>query len=233
MTAPSRVGSAVPRLHLVTDDAVLARPGFVQAASPLLARGGAAVALHVRGPATPGGPLLELARALREPARAAGAWLVVNDRVDVALAAGADGAHLGARSLPVSAARRLLRSGMGLGVSVHAAAEGAEAAAAGADWIFVGTIWETASHPGRSGQGPGLVAAVASAVASAVGGAPGRVPVLAIGGVTPQRVAEVLAAGGTGVAVIRGVWDATDPLDALLGYLQAFDEHDRKLGMQP
>jgi thiamine-phosphate pyrophosphorylase len=215
----------VPRLHLVSDDEVLARGGFVDAASALLELGGAALALHVRGPGMPGGPLLELARSLRAPARAAGAMLVVNDRVDVALAAEADGAHLGARSLPAAEARRLLGPGRRLGVSVHAAAEAAEAAVGGADWIFAGTIWATESHPGRPGAGPALVGRVVEASAG--------VPVLAIGGVTPSRVGEALAAGAWGVAVIRGIWHAADPAGALLRYLQAFDEGDGNEGRKP
>ncbi|MDT8342467.1 MAG: thiamine phosphate synthase, partial [Longimicrobiales bacterium] len=90
----------VPPLHLVTDDAVLARPGFRGAAEAALEAGGARVALHLRGPGTNGGPLYRLAVALVPAARAAGALLLVNDRVDVAACAGADGVQLGRRSLP-------------------------------------------------------------------------------------------------------------------------------------
>ena len=221
----SAPAGAVPRLHLVTDDAVLARPGFRSRAAALLAAGGAALALHVRGPRTPGGPLLDLVRALREPACASGALLIVNDRLDVALAGGAHGAHVGARSLPVAEARRLLGPRRRLGASVHTVAEGAEAAGGGADWIFAGTVYETASHPGRRGLGP--------AFAGRVAGASAGVPVLAIGGVTPERVGEVLAAGAAGVAVIRGIWDAADPTDALRRYLQEFDLLDNNLGKRP
>jgi thiamine-phosphate diphosphorylase len=222
---PFAQAGAVPRLHVVTDDAVLSRPGFPEQAAALLAAGGAAVVLHVRGPGMPGGPLLELVRALREPARASGAWLVVNDRVDVALAGGACGAHVGVRSLPVAEARRLLGPGLRLGVSVHTVEEGAEAAAGGADWIFAGTIYETASHPGRPARGPAFAGQVADVAAG--------VAVLGIGGVTPGRVGEVLAAGAAGVAVVRGIWDAADPLDALHRYLGALDEQVRNLGKQP
>ncbi|MHB1192738.1 MAG: thiamine phosphate synthase [Longimicrobiales bacterium] len=212
----------VPRLHLVTDDAVLSRPGFRSRAADLLAIGGAAVALHVRGPGTPGGTLLELVRSLLGPARASGSLLVVNDRVDVALCAGAGAAHLGARSLPLADARRIFGARGCLGVSVHAVAEGAEAAAGGADWIFAGTTYETESHPGRPGLGPAFAGSVAEVVAG--------VPVLAIGGVTPGRVEEVLAAGAWGVAVIRGVWDAADSTDALRRYLGRFAAQDGKRG---
>ncbi|HSW31047.1 MAG TPA: thiamine phosphate synthase [Longimicrobiales bacterium] len=214
----------VPRLHLVTDDAVLSRAGFQERAAALLAAGGAALAFHLRGPGTPGRTLLELVRSLREPARASGSLLVVNDRVDVALSAGADGAHLGARSLPLADARRIFGAQGCLGVSVHTAEEGAEAAAGGADWIFAGTIYETASHPGRPGLGPAFAGRVAEVAAG--------VPVLAIGGVTPGRVGEVLAAGAWGVALIRGVWDAADPTDALRRYLVGFETQDGNRGTQ-
>jgi len=203
---------ALPPLHVVTDDAVLARPAFLRTACALLRVGGASLALHVRGPATPGGPLLLAARTLADVAREAGAWLVVNDRVDVALAAGAAGVHLGERSLPVETARRLLGGVGRVGASVHSPATAAEAARQGADWIFAGTIYATPGHPGLAGRGAGWMSEVAAAAAG--------VPVLAIGGVTSARVAEVASAGAAGVAVIRGVWDAADPLDAARGYLQ-------------
>ena len=209
---PMAFPGALPPLHVVTDDEVLSRPGFVELACALLRAGGSALALHVRGPRTPGGPLLLVARSLREAARMAGAWLVVNDRVDVALAAGAEGVHLGERSLPVATARRLVGAATRIGASVHSAPAGAEAVRQGADWIFAGTIYTTPSHPGREPRGPGFVAEVAAAA--------GGVPVLAIGGVTPERVADVAASGAAGVAVIRGVWDAADPLDAARGYLE-------------
>ncbi|GMV05135.1 MAG: thiamine-phosphate synthase [Gemmatimonadota bacterium] len=201
----------VPRLHVVTDDAVLADPAFPSRARRLLVQGGAGLALHVRGPRTPGGTLLRLAAPLAAAAAEAGALLVVNDRVDVALASGAAGVHLGRRSLPVAEAKRLLPSGVLVGASVHGAGEAAQAQACGADWAFVGSVWATPSHPDVAGGGPALLRAAAEA-------AP-RVPLLAIGGVTPARVGEALRAGAHGVAVIRGIWDAAD-LEAALGDYQ-------------
>lgn len=203
----------VPRLHLVTDDAVLARPGFGTLAARVLSGVESPVALHVRGPGTPGGPLLELAASLERAAAASGSWVVVNDRVDVALAAGARGVHLGACSLPVAEARRILGPAGRIGISVHAVEEARDASAAGTDWIFAGTIFATPSHPDRPGRGPAFVAEVVGAAAGT--------PVLAIGGVTPARVAEVAGAGAWGVAVIRGVWDAPDPQEAVVRYLHA------------
>lgn len=208
-----RGASPVPRLHLVTDDAVLARPGFGELAEELLARAPAPFALHVRGPATGGGALLRAASRLAAAAGPSGAWVVVNDRVDVALAAGAHAVHLGGRSLPLAEARRLLGPGRRLGISVHAEEEARNAAGEGTDWVFAGTIYATPSHPGRGGRGPSFLGRVAAA-------APG-VPVLAIGGVTEARVGDVVRAGAWGVAVIRGVWDAPDPRGALQRYLHA------------
>lgn len=207
-------GSA-PALHIVTDDAVLARPDFVPTAARLLEIGGPATALHVRGPSTHAGALFGLVGSLTEVARASGALLVVNDRIDVALAAGAGGVQLGRRSLPLASARAVLRDDMEVGVSTHTDGEAAEAAAGGADWIFAGTIYPSESHPGLAGRGSEAIAGAVRASA---------VPVLAIGGVTPERVAELRGAGAHGVAVIRGIWEAASPDEALSRYLQALRE---------
>jgi len=213
---PSSGEAAVPVLHVVTDDDVLARADFPELAAALAAAGGGRAAIHVRGPHADGGLLYRLTRALVEPARASGALLVVNDRVDVALAAGAGAVQLGRRSLPPADARRILGPGARVGVSTHDDAEVAEAVAEGAHWIFAGTIYATPSHEKRAPRGPGAMPGAC--------GAAGHVPVLAIGGVTPERVAEVCRAGAHGVAVIRGIWSDRDPLDALGRYLDALTE---------
>ena len=150
---------------------------------------------------------MELASALRPAAEEVGALLLVNDRVDVALAAGVDGVQLGGRSLPVAAVRAL-RSDLRIGASIHGVtdARGAE----GADFLVLGTIWASESHPGREGAGLGQVRSVVESV---------DVPVIAIGGVTPRRAAAALAAGASGVAVLRGVWDDDEPARAAAEYL--------------
>jgi len=206
-------GGRIPALHVVTDDGVLAAPDFPSKAEALLRRGGRGVALHVRGPATPGGRLWALAGPLAAVAARSGALLVVNDRVDVAVAVGAGGVHLGRRSLPVGEARRLAGPDALVGVSVHDGAEAAEAASYGADWVFAGNVYATGSHPGIPGKGPALIREAVAAVPS--------LAVLAIGGVTPGRVEELLAAGAGGVAVIRGIWEAPDPEGALDEYQRA------------
>ncbi len=213
MGVPPLLRGGVPRLHLVTDDDVLAAPRFEEVAAALLHSGGARVAVHVRGPRTSGRVLYGIASRLVSRAGTAGAVVVVNDRVDVALAGGAGAVHLGCRSLPVPVARRLLGEDVGIGVSTHSADEVTAAVEAGADWIFAGTIYRTPSHPGRPGRG---VEGVRTATQAAAG-----LPVLAIGGITPERVVEVRAAGGWGVAVVRGIWQAADPMAAMREYLEA------------
>jgi thiamine-phosphate diphosphorylase len=205
---------------VVTDDAVLADPAFPTRARGVLEAGGAALALHLRGPGTPGGPIFELARDLVPAADAAGALVVVNDRVDVALLAGAAAVQLGARSLPVRRARPLLPAGTGIGVSTHAAGEVAAAEEDEADWAFVGTIYPTPSHPGRPGGGLELVRRAA--------GARRRLPLVAIGGVTPERVGPVVGAGATGVAVLGGIWGDPDPPGAVDRYRSALAEQEER-----
>ena len=96
-----------------------------------------------------------------------------------------------------------------------------EAAAAGADYLFVGTIWRSGSHPGRPGAGPERIRRVAARI---------RAPVVAIGGVTPDRVAAAVEAGAGGVAAIRGIWGARDPVDAAGAYLEAWEEAEAMRG---
>ncbi len=217
-------GPAVPALHLLTDEAVLERTDFAPVAADLMDMGGARIAFHLRGPRTGGRVLFEHARALLASARAADVLLVVNDRVDVALAVGATGVHLGRRSIPVVDARALLGFSARVGVSTHTDEEAAEASAEGADWIFAGTIWVSSTHPDREGRGVGAITSAVAAVDATDGTAP--VPVVAIGGVTPDRVATARKAGARGVAVIRGVWDAPDPGAALSRYLQALESDE-------
>jgi thiamine-phosphate pyrophosphorylase len=199
----------VPILHVVTDDAVLSRPDLLAVAREILIAGGDDVALHLRGPGMDGGPLYAVARALLPQADAVGAWVVVNDRVDVAGCAGAHAVHLGQRSLPVEAARRLLGIEPAIGVSVHSAAEAVEAR--GADFLLVGTLFETPSHPDREGAGTGLLREVSQAAMGT--------PLVGIGGITAERVPELRRAGSHGFAVLRGVWEARAPARAVERYL--------------
>ena len=200
----------LPVVHVISDEQSLHRADFVAKAAALLRSGGGRVAIHLRGHTTGGGVLERVARALT-PAREEGGWLVINDRVDVAGVAAADGLQLGRRSLPRDVVRRLAPA-CALGASVHDL-EGAEAAI-DADWLVLGTIYETPSHPGRRGAGLAHAARVAKAVDR---------PVVAIGGITPDRAQRLRAVGAAGVAVSSGIWGARDSLAALEEYLAAWE----------
>jgi thiamine-phosphate diphosphorylase len=195
----------IPRLHLVTDDAVLQNPRFLAAAVALIRKLQHDIALHLRGPRTSGRALHALATPLAAEAERAGALLVVNDRVDVAMAAGVSAVQLGERSLPVSRVRAQFPQIEQIGYSAHSAAAAAAAAQDGANFVLAGSIYATASHPGAQPAGLELLRACSRA---------GRMPVLAIGGIDASRVREVRDAGAYGVAVIRAVWQAADPVQA-------------------
>jgi thiamine-phosphate pyrophosphorylase len=211
------LAAAPPRLYLITDrGATQGRPlaDVVRAALsgvPPEARG--AVAVQLREKDLEARALLALAREVRAVTRAAGAALFVNDRVDVALAAEADGVHLGLRSLSPAEVTRIAPT-LGIAVSTHGRAEvqaAIAARAAGADVRFAvfGPVWDTPSKRAL-GAPVGLDALRAAAAEAARAG----LPLLALGGVTPARVAECRSAGSAGVACIRAICAAPDPAAA-------------------
>ena len=207
-----------PPLHVITDDAVLASPGFVDAAHACFATGGARMVLHLRGRTTSGATLFRLASALTSAAHGSGARLVVNDRIDVARAAGADGVQLGRRSLAVNDARAVWPQAW-IGASVHAADQAAEAERAGTDFVVLGTIYATPSHPGLPGAGVGPIGEAVTKV---------RVPVVAIGGIEATRIGEVAGAGAAGVAVLSAVWGEDDAAEAVGALLRAWEQRGAK-----
>jgi thiamine-phosphate diphosphorylase len=211
MTSAGSMLRTLPRLHVVTDDAVLADPRFLGRSLDVLACGGAALALHLRGHATPARVLHDLAETLAFAARETGALLVVNDRIDIALAVAADGIQIGQRSVPVVAARMLVGDRL-IGYSAHDPNGALTARQAGTDFLILGTIYASESHAGQAAAGVELMRAAVQRVDA---------PLLAIGGITPARVAEVRAAGGYGVAVVSGVWRAEEPVPRVHEYLAA------------
>lgn len=202
----------IPPLHAVTDDRVVAGDGFLARAGKVLAAGGGRVALHLRAPGASGRLMHDLAVRLMEMAVASGSLLIVNDRVDVALAADAHGVQLGRRSLSVADARQVMGDRL-IGASVHDAAEAREAADASADFLLAGTVYPTASHQDRPAAGVRLIEEVS----------PLGPPVIAIGGITPERVGDPSLAGAVGIAAIRGIWDAPSPGGAVQRYLDAWE----------
>lgn len=210
----------IPPLHVLVGDREIGDPEAEQIVARLLERLGADVAVHLRA-RRPARELYERAAGWARVADGAGGWCVVNGRVDVALAAGARAVQLGRGSIGVRAARRCVersapagwsrRPPLRVGASVHGVEEARRTVAEGADYLVLGTIFETPSHPGRPGAGVDRIAAVRSA--SGTEGAAGP-PVLAIGGIDRARVADVLRAGADGIVVYRAVWGAPDPIAA-------------------
>lgn len=145
-------------------------------------------------------------------ADAPGLPIVVNDRVDVALAAGR-GVHLTETSLPTRVARSLLPAGTLLGRSTHDLVAALRAAAEGADYVVFGPVFDT---PSKRAYGPPQGLTALAEVAAAV-----SIPVLAIGGIDARRVGACRGAGAHGVAVIRAVWDDPAPHTALARLLEA------------
>lgn len=164
---------------------------------------GGATAVELRHEGAPGGLLLREAERIGAIARSHGALFIVNDRADVALAAGADGVHLGPDDPPVEAVRRIAPAGFVIGCSTDDPARARQAAAEGADYLGVGAVYGTRSKPGLEEEaiGPSRVGEVLRAA-----GLPG----VGIGGIRPGN-AEAVAAQGAGVAVLGALMDAPDP----------------------
>jgi thiamine-phosphate pyrophosphorylase len=166
--------------------------------------------VQLREKALPLAELLPLARRLGRRCREVGALLIVNDRADLALAAGADGLHVGQDDLPAQQARALLRPGMILGVSTHDPEQARRAVADGADYVAVGSIFPTTTKAGFQLVGPELIRRMRPEV---------PVPLVGIGGITAQNAPAVLAAGADAVAVISAICAAPDPEAATRAFL--------------
>ena len=197
-------------LYLVTDRRAARRP-LVEVVDACLGAGLRAIQLREKDLGVR--DLLDLGVPLRDSTRRHGARLVINDRADVALAIGADGVQRTHDSLPVSALRRIAPRPFLIGASVHGEGEAREAAADGADFLVFGPVYETPSK--RQYGAPQGLAALEKVAASVA------CPVLAIGGITPERVPEVSRAGAAGVGVISAIVAADRPADATKAFLDA------------
>jgi thiamine-phosphate pyrophosphorylase len=197
---PAARAPAFPaRLYLVVDPLDTGRDP-VELARAMLAGGARLLQLRLKRAAS--GELLATAERLRAMTAAAGATLVVNDRADVAAAAGADGVHLGQEDLPVAAARRVIGPGRLIGLSTHSEAQLEAARDAGADYLSLGPIFATTS---KSAADPVIGCARLRAARRLTAR-----PLVAIGGITAATAREVLAAGADAVAVIAAVVRARD-----------------------
>ncbi len=182
-------------LYVITDPSIAGGLSHEQIA--LRAVAGGADVIQLRDKQAGGAALLAAARAIRGITSVSGVLFIVNDRLDLALAASADGVHLGRDDLPVREARRITPPGFIIGASVGTLEEAISVVSEGADYIALSPTFDTASK-GDAGPGKGLdtLRVIRSAV---------DVPVIAIGGIGPENVVDVLDTGADGVAVISAV----------------------------
>jgi thiamine-phosphate pyrophosphorylase len=211
------------RVHLcvITDATLVPGRDHVAVAEAALAGGADMIQLRDKTPDLR--RLLPQARRIRAACRAHGALFIVNDRLDLALAAGADGVHVGQDDLPATVARRLLGPHLVLGVSTHDLAQAEAAAAAGADYIGFGPMFGTRSKDtGYTPRGTAMLREVRDRV---------RVPIVAIGGIMLENVGEVIAAGADAPAVISAVAGAADVAGAAREFQERVLAAKRRAGL--
>ena len=224
----------VPILHAVTNDEIVGRGNFLERARTVMRTAGERGALQLRAPRMAqrdSSRFVELALTLAEEQSRTGAWLVINDRVDVALIVCARGVQLTRRSLDVADAVRVVVERAaecgadphaGIGASVHSLEEGIAARLAGATWGVVSDVLaahalppdEPEANRSTSEGGPALLDRLVRF---------SGIPIVTIGGIVPQHVAPLRRLGVRGVAAIRGIWDADDSERAVSDYLSAYD----------
>lgn len=209
---PSHRRLASARLYLCTD-ARRERGDLAEFADAALAGGVDIIQLRDKGSAGEQrlGPLqardeLAALEVLADAARRHGALLAVNDRADIARAAGADVLHLGQDDLPLTVARDIIGPSPVIGRSTHDVAQVVAAVAEAVDYFCVGPCWPTPTKPGRPAPGLSLVRSTAALA--------GDKPWFAIGGIDAERLPEVLDAGARRIVVVRAITGAQDPRDA-------------------
>jgi thiamine-phosphate pyrophosphorylase len=209
MTA-SDAGVRLPSLYPILDPQQTAGRPALRALRELL-DGGARI-LQLRAKTLSGRDFLELARQARALTRTYDCRLIVNDRVDIALACDADGAHLGQDDLPLSAARKVM-PGKLIGVSTHDVEQAREAALGGADYIGFGPMFGTSTkETGYTPRGPELLREIRNAV---------RIPIVGIGGITEKNVSEVWDHGADSAAMISDILRAENITDKVRRLLAA------------
>jgi len=186
------------RLYLCTPD----RPDLGEFVAAVC-RAGVDI-VQLREKSLPDRALLRRAEEAREAAHDAGALFVLNDRPDLALACEADGVHVGQDDIPPALARRILGPDALVGLSTHAPAELEAAEGEPVDYLSVGPVVPTPTKLGRPGTGLDYVRLAAGRLA-------GRLPFFVTGGVSPDTLDEILAAGATRVVVVRAITEAPDP----------------------
>lgn len=196
-------------IYLVTDEACLHGRPLLKCVEEALAAG--VTLVQYRAKAADGGVLYAEACKLKELCDKYNVPLIINDRLDIALAVGAAGVHLGQDDLPCAVARRLLGEDFIIGVSAHNPAEAVQAVSEGADYLGCGAVFGTATKHDVAKLGLENLRAIRKAVA---------VPMVGIGGITADNYAEVLATGANGAAIVSGIL-AQDDIGAVVKKLVA------------
>ena len=200
----------LPRLHAVTNDVICRGADFgIQAAA--IAAAGSAVAIHARAPGSTAAQQTIFAQRIMALARPAEASVIVSARPDLAAAIDAQGVQLRADDLTVADARMVFTKGW-IGRSVHSEAEAQAAVEEGADYLLVGTIFASPSHPDQPAGGLEMITTIAAL---------GR-PVIAIGGMNAERAAAARDAGAWGIAAISALWGMKDPHGAAMKMLEVW-----------
>jgi len=200
-------------LYLITDRQLASPRRLSDVVADAVKAGVRAVQLREKD--LPPRSLLEVATQLRRVTEAEGALLFINDRIDVAVAVGADGIHLPSRSVPVDVVRRLVGPRTWIGVSTHSLDDVRVAVDGGANFVTFGPVFPTPSKL-PYGQPVGLEKLAEAARYSSL-------PVFAVGGITPDRIASVLATGAFGVAMISEIMSKRDTLSAARACLDALE----------
>ena len=233
--APTPAPDPLPVLHAVTNDEIVGRPSFLDRARAVMRAMGSRGALQLRAPRMAkdrAARFLELGLTLAEEQERTGAWLAINDRVDVAVIVCARAVQLTRNSLEVSDVLQvLMKSGAqcngdatcAIGASVHSLEEAIAARLAGASWGVVSDVFaphapsnaeSTSSYESRDEAGPALLERLVRF---------SGIPIITIGGIVPQHVSHLRRTGVYGVAAIRGIWDVDHSERAVLDYLSAYD----------
>ena len=202
-------------LYLITDRHQTGGRPLVEVVRHSLQGGVRAVQLREKD--LPAAELYRLAVELRSITSEFDARLIINDRLDIALAAGADGVHIGINSLPVAVVRKVMGKDKIIGYSAHAIDEALSAQADGADFVTFGPVYRT---PSKIEYGePCGVKKLADAVSAL------DIPVIGLGGISGSNITDVLSAGIRGVSVISAVLAAVDPLAAASSLLKKIEEY--------
>lgn len=161
--------------------------------------------VQLREKSLPASRVYDLALELKEALKCSSSPLLINDRVDIAMAIGADGVHLGQNGLPVGTVRRLVGHAMLIGVSAHSLEEALKAEEAGADYILFSPIFPTTCKPGAAPKGVAALIKILREV---------KIPVIPLGGINKHTLPEITRCGVTNAAVMSAILTADDPKQA-------------------